>query len=265
MEKSRPKHLKKKKGSPLLTIVILCLAAVMIFSGYKIFSILWGYKEGADSYTKIAQSAVSVLDNDISTSDAAAEEKEILPISVDFAKLQELCPDVIAWIYSPGTEINYPVVQGEDNEYYLHHLTDGTYNSAGSIFADYRCEAFTAGNTILYGHHMKDGSMFQSLVNYKEQSYYDAHNVLYILTPEKNYMFLPLCGAVIGADDPIYMTADGVSGDLTASLNDLMEKSTFQSRAQYETGDRLVTLSTCTYEYNDARYVVVGRLAELEQ
>ena len=95
----------------------------------------------------------------------------VLP-AVDFESLRESGPDIIGWLNLPDTVINYPVTQTDDNEYYLHHLYDGTYNKVGCLFADYENKAdFSDRNTIIYGHNMRDGSMFAVLNEYDEQSY----------------------------------------------------------------------------------------------
>lgn len=103
---------------------------------------------------------------------------ETAPIKVDFERLQEENKDIIAWLYCPDTEINYPVVQSKDNEYYLRRLLDGTWNIAGTLFMDYRNAADCSDlHTIIYGHNMKNNTMFGSLPKYSKQEYYEEHSV----------------------------------------------------------------------------------------
>ena len=108
------------------------------------------------------------------TAEAEEEEVETAPIEVDFEGLRKENSDVAGWIYCPDTVVNYPVMHGEDNDLYLHHLVNRQYNFAGCIFEDCRN---TPGQkdpaTILYGHHMKDGSMFAMLHKYTDQKYYE--------------------------------------------------------------------------------------------
>ena len=86
-------------------------------------------------------------------------------------------------------KMNYPVTQTDDNEYYLHHLYDGTYNKVGCLFADYENAAdFSDRNTIIYGHNMRNGSMFAAFNEYAEQSYFDTHKQMYLVTPEGGYV-----------------------------------------------------------------------------
>ena len=115
--------------------------------------------------------------------------KPALPPTVDFESLLAQGPDVKAWLELPGTVIQYPVAQGEDNSYYLKHLYDGTANKVGCLFIDYEnAEDFSDNNTIIYGHNMRDGSMFSTLVEYKAQAYYDEHPEMYLVTPEGGYV-----------------------------------------------------------------------------
>ncbi len=114
-----------------------------------------------------------------------------------FEKLTAEYPDTVGWLYCEGTPINYPVVQSKDNLRYLRRLPDGRYNAAGSLFADYRCkEVAASGNYIIYGHNMKNGSMFGTLVRYKSQNYYDEHPTLYYLTPERTFRIELIAGFV---------------------------------------------------------------------
>ena len=113
---------------------------------------------------------------------------------MDFESLLAQGPDVKAWLELPGTVIQYPVAQGEDNSYYLKHLYDGTANKVGCLFIDYEnAEDFSDNNTIIYGHNMRDGSMFSALVEYKAQAYYDEHPEMYLVTPEGGYV-VEVCG-----------------------------------------------------------------------
>lgn len=111
------------------------------------------------------------------------------PDKVDFEALWETGPDIIGWLNLPDTAVNYPVTQTDDNEYYLHHLYDGTYNKMGCLFADYENQAdFSDRNTIIYGHNMRDGSIFATLNEYDEQSYFDEHPQMYLVTPDGGFI-----------------------------------------------------------------------------
>ena len=184
-------------------------------------------------------------------------EEEEQPLEVDFDALRQLNGDVVAWIYVPGTQINYPVVQGSDNDYYLYRLLDGTWNDNGTLFLDYRCSAdFSDENSIIYGHHMRSGTMFAALTKYKDQSFYDEHPSLYLTTPAQKYRVDLFAGCVVEADADIYQTE--ISPEYLAAC---VGRSTFRPNHEIAAEGPILTLSTCSFEFEDARYVVLGVLA----
>jgi sortase B len=195
-----------------------------------------------------------------------AQEENRIPsivLDIDFDYLENENEDIKAWIYSPDTYINYPVLQSEDNDFYLHRLTDKTYNRAGSLFIDYRNSGdFSDYVTIIYGHHMKNDTMFGSISDYKKQEYYDEHPVMYLGTPKSSYEVQLIAGFVTKAASETYIIPENVE-ERDEFLNNSIKKSTFDSGigvADLDKDDKLVMLSTCSYEYQNARYVVVGVL-----
>lgn len=180
-------------------------------------------------------------------------------VKVDFASLTAKYPDVVGYIYGPDTKIQYPIAyDSTTNDYYLNRDLDGNLNVNGSIFIEHLNEPdFSDHNTILYGHHMKSGLMFAGLVKYKDPSYYNSHPYFYIYTPYQNYRLDLYAGFVCTHDDEVFATA------LTQSqLQSMAAKSTFNSVIDTPTGN-VVTLCTCSYEFNDARYVMVGELVPI--
>ena len=148
-------------------ILIIVFSAIIAFSGFRLWKIFHEYHEGEKQYSDTASRYQHTKDPDNTLAD---NDPQVCPITVDFDSLKALNPDVVGWIYSADTQINYPVLLGEDNSEYLHHMVNGEYNSAGSIFMDCRNKPDLSDfNTILYGHHMKNGSMFASLHQYTEQ------------------------------------------------------------------------------------------------
>ena len=165
---------------------------------------------------------------------------------------------MIGYIYAAYTGINYPIVQSSSNDYYLNHDLDGNVNNNGSIFVEHlNSSDFSDQNTIIYGHNMKSGLMFAHLTNYKNQSYYNAHPYFYIYTPTQNYKLNLYAGFVCEHDDEVYALSLSQS-----QLEAMAAKSTFKSNIGTPTGN-VVTLSTCSYEFDDARYVVVGELVPI--
>ena len=172
-------------------------------------------------------------------------------------------PNIVGWLYSEGTPINYPVVQGTDNSYYLTHLYDGTYNANGCLFLDCRVNRdFSSLHSIIYGHYMRSGAMFASLAGYKDQSYYEEHPTLMLMATDENYTVALFAGYVASVDDPAWEVVFSDASAFEAWLIQAQERSTFDSSVKPTSNDRILTLSTCSYEFNNARYVVLGVLQD---
>lgn len=265
----------------LLSILGICI------SGYKVVSILLEYKTGEDTYQQIQEMAVKLPtasdretvaqqeDATVASAQSVIEEtateetvseESVNPIvypEVDFDALLSVNSDVVGWIYIPGTEVNYPILQGEDNRYYVSALIDGTYNGAGSIFMDYRnAPDFADRHTILYGHNMANGTMFAGITKYRNQEFYDEHPVGMIVTPEKQMYFEIVAAYVATLADSSWQLEFVDDADAMQWVADSMARSPFDSRYEPQLGDRIITLSTCSYEMEDARFVVAGILLE---
>ena len=176
-------------------------------------------------------------------------------------ELQETYPDAIGWIYVPDTSINYPIMQGEDNDFYLTHGTDGRSLKCGCIELDFRCEnRFQNNFNILYGHNMKNGSMFANVCRFKDKSYYDSHPYGWVYTADSVYRLDFFSVAVTDWHDEIY---NGFRS-LDEWTPHLKEISRIYEDVELTEQDRLVLLSTCSYEFKNARTVLTGRLVEME-
>ncbi len=186
---------------------------------------------------------------------------EVAPILVDFDALRAVNSDVQGWIYCEDTVINYPVVRADDNDYYLHRSYDGTANVSGSIFMEaLNAPGFYDSNTILYGHHMKNGSMFASLDSWFDQAYYEAHPVMWLLTPEQDYKLVLFSGYNTSAFSDTYTVIRGPGRELTAYLANVEGQSLFRSGVTPDAQSRYVVLSTCAYFFEHARSVLHGML-----
>ena len=181
--------------------------------------------------------------------------------SVDFDPLKEMFPDIVAWISSPGTVIDYPVMQANDNCFYLSRLPDGTHNKMGSIFLDYRNSAdFSDSNILIYGHDMNSGDMFGTLRNYANQSFYEEHYRMFIYTPERDYELILFAGYILDSSvetPPMGFRSEEAFDDYIA---DIKQRSIFISDVTASYGDRLVFLCTCTGRTRDERLIIVGKL-----
>ena len=146
-------------------------------------------------------------------------------LKVDWDGLRAINPDIVAWVYVPGTPINYPVVQGSDNQEYLHKAFDGSTGwlaSAGTIFLDAsNTSDLSDRNNALYGHHMNDGSMFASLADFEDQDTFDSHRDIYVLTPQGNYRLKTFALVKTTGSDAIVQTS--FANDASLSLIHISE------------------------------------------
>ena len=243
---------------------------VMLGTGYRLFETRQTYQQGSASYDEInalvkKTASIGTYAQQENTPQTGAEAEHgtkaqiyIPDFEIDFDLLQSINKDSSAWLYSPNTVIDYPVMRADNYTYYLSHLSDGTVNANGSLFIDYNnASDFSDDLTVIYGHHMKSGSMFGSLKGYKNQAYYEEHPYMYLYTPNGNHRIDILYGSVIDAKEwskRAFMHAENTE-ELLAYAK---QNTTFDSEAAYEQGDKIIVLSTCSYEFNDARYFVVG-------
>ena len=273
------KNNKKKKNIILNAVIIVCVIAALI-SGYMIYTDMSEYQEGDNIYEDIANSYVTTTDENNSDGTQNADPNQSAdngeqngqgdaqdPASryiVDFEKLKKVNPDIVAWLINDGTVINYPVVQSDDNSYYLDHLPNGTKNKLGALFVDYRINGdFSSRNTLVYGHHMKSGAMFASLVKYRKQAYYDEHPTMYLLTPEANYRIDIFSGYVTSINEDSFTFNFIDDNAFETFIAQRKAKSDFKSDIDVTAQDKIITLCTCTYEFSNARYVLHGKLTQI--
>lgn len=250
----------------LRTAIVLILAAVTVYAAHQIYQEYSEYREGADSYSVLETyikepQSEPVSEESKPEQDEMSEDAIIWPV-VDFAALESINSDCVAWIRIDGTEIDYPVVQGHDNSFCLKHLFDGEWNSTGCIFLDSRVEPdLSDRHSVLYGHHMKNGTMFSDIANYKDQTYYESHATGMILTLTENYRIEFFAGYVASADDEdAWKVTFATEDEYVGWLNETVGRSWFKSEVIPTAEDRVITLSTCSYEFNNARFVLIGRL-----
>lgn len=214
-----------------------------------------------DSNSENASVSESVSVNDTAADEESApqpsDNSAIFP-KVDFDALSVINSDVIGWIYVSGTNINYPIVKGSDNKEYLNILFNGETNRAGSIFMDYRNSGdFSDRNNIIYGHRLSSKTMFTALKEYKKQEFYDSHPSFVIVTPENNYEILIFSAYIANVNDSAWRL-DFSDEEYEKWLCEVSERSIFKTEVAPTPSDRVVTLSTCTYEFNNARFIVHG-------
>ena len=234
----------KKKSKILVTFIQIVLIAVIIFSGIKIIEWIKSNKKNKDIMSEIKENVV--INNEM---DSNNEEYKI-----DFAKLKQKNSDAIAWIKVNGTDIDFPVVKGTDNSYYLTHNFDKEKNKAGWIFADYRNKFDgTDKNIIIYGHNMKNGSMFASLKDVIKAEWYNNENNKYIALITENENCKYQVFSVYQTETEEYYLQTNIS-----NFKEFVEKIKGRSKKDFNVDiketDSILTLSTCA---DNTKYRVV--------
>lgn len=252
----------KKRTRTVLTIILVVIAAACIVYIVHYFT---SQKEKEKVYEEV-QKQVELKPEKEPEEKAPEEPKEKNPI--DFQKLKETNEDIYAWISIPDTNINYPVVQSSwDNTYYLDHTIEGQAGLPGSIYTEnYNARDFSDFNTVIYGHDMKDGSMFQNLHNYEDPSYMKDHPKVYVYTPEKLFTY-EIFAAVVYDDRHILMSFDFTQENQKQTFLDSLKSvrdlsSNFNEEVEVGPDSHIITMSTCIASQPDHRFIVGAVLTD---
>lgn len=253
----------RTKGDKIWHVILVAAIGVFIFSAAQLTGIFHEYKKGTEEYARVRE-YVEEPEEDTEEESNEGEEVEEKPVppKIDWQGLQAVNPDIIGWLQIEGTEINYPVVQGTDNEYYLKHTFEQNPNSSGSIFVDYENRKdFQDCNTIIYGHNMKNGSMFGLLRRYFESVKNLPGSYIWVCTPEKNYRYEIFSSHVVDSAGEVYTLfpeADEQFAEYVASMG---EQSVIDFGVDVGKEDKVITLSTCTGN-EETRFVVQAKRKE---
>ncbi len=270
---------RKRKFTPI-TALILILGIIFIVALVQILRIMLGYMSADSSYDNLTKSMqeVSITIFPAETEDseasetASGEETEETEETVnytysitvpDFDYLSSINDDVIGWIQIPGTAVNYPIVQGTNNDYYLTHLYTGDTSSSGAIFLD---SGTTLGledkNAIIFGHNMKNGSMFASLNSYSSSAYYSLHPYI-VVTDLSGTRYIYDIFAVYSVDtadegvsSSIYLHGFGADENFASYLEMVQGMSIYSTGISVTQDDYIITLSTCKSSSSSVRMIV---------
>ncbi len=245
----------------LLRLLMVCCVVAITYFAYDLYRSRQEYAAGERTYAQLRSVSTPSQSETPPPQQGEATPPPTTPPLADLAALGEINPDVMGWLRLEDTVIDYPLVQGEDNSHYLTHLFTGEENKIGSLFLDYRAAPdFSDRCTAIYGHHMKDGTMFTSLTRYRAQDYYDAHPVMRLSTPGQEYELRIFAGIIGDGSREFVRFQFEDDADFLDYVDTLKASSTFQSEESVAAGDNIVALVTCTYEFYDARYVLFGTL-----
>jgi len=245
-------------------------AAIICFSAFQLWEIESAYRNEAyihewlmefkpEPLAPYADIAPVAENNAVSPRDgfydSAAQEPPILNQSI--VDLRLVNSDVIGWITIGGTHIDYPFVRCPDNEFYLRRDINKNPATAGTVFMDYRCcPSFSSPNTILYGHNMDNGSIFHDITKFGDKDFFDTHSTGVIYLENANYTLEIFAYLIVEAIDWLSL------GDTNAEfLNYIESHSKHWRDAQISSDDRIVTLSTCSNEFNNARAAIVAKIS----
>lgn len=246
----------------LVWLLLMISLLVIAVSGYLMWKARQMYAEGDNRYEILASEVRGVPQEPDAAPEQDAPQLDIPDLDINFAALKAVNEDSAAWLYCPDTAIDYPVMKADDYSQYLRHLPDGTYNENGSLFLDYNCAAdFTGRLSVIYGHNMNSGKMFAPLIEYKEQEFFEGHPYMYLYTQLCDYRIEILYGCIIGAGE-WREQAFMYETNLDSLLEFAASETTFKSGVTYTESDRFLVLSTCSYDFDDARYIVIGVLRQ---
>ncbi|MCI6188428.1 MAG: class B sortase [Clostridium sp.] len=269
----------KGQKRELLRKVIFAVALILfIGSSTKLFLIWNEYNKNAKSYEAIQEygpKAVEPKTNNEKNEENGqngegennSENDDIYKYVLseeDYNKLYSINQDIKGWITVPNTSVNYPIVQGTDNSYYLHHNFNKEANNGGAIFI--ACEnknPFEDQNTVIHGHHMKDGSMFATLNEFKDIDFFKANKYIYISTKDRVRKYEIFSMYVEKASVNPYEISFSSDEEYLQYLKSLSGKSIYGTDVgEFSPDDKILTLSTCTYEVNDGRLLIHAKLVK---
>lgn len=262
-----------KKLAALILVFSMSAAGYLGFRG---ISELSERKQGMDYYRSMAenekqytaeapkqqkpQNAPVNPEVSVQTEEPMQQEEAYTSV-LDFEAIQNRYPNCVGWIEIDGIGVDYPIMQGTDNSFYLYHLADGQPNECGAIMMDASCSGdFSDDATVIHGHHLQNGTMFGSLEQFGNRQFFEEHPVFRIYSPDGDYD-VQIFAAYTA--DPARFGYPTNFGDETAQrdfLTMIRDHAANVSDVDIQYGDRLVILSTCAYSFENARFVVVGKL-----
>ena len=246
--------------------IALVLSCILLFQSYE------DYQKGTNTYEEMSHSYIQQPDKEKEerkdsreTQQSKGSEETVQGnLQIDFEGLQEVNPEIIGWIEIPGLALSYPLLQGKDNAYYLTHLADRQPGVSGSIFVDYHNQPdFSDRNTIIYGHNMKDGSMFAKLDQYDLPELYQKEPYFYIYIPGEvlKYQIFSCYAGSVGSEAYTYEFPK--IEEFQAFLQTIQSYAAYDTGTEIEGTERVATLSTCVNTNRNYRYLIHGVLREV--
>ncbi|MGE6517550.1 class B sortase [Lysinibacillus sphaericus] len=255
----------KKKISKLLTFLYL---AIFLYSGFALAKYVYTYYETSKSLKEVQsiyEETLETIEKQADVSLTSTEDLMKYTVRPQFNELLAVNDGIVGWISVDNTKLNNPILQADNNDFYLNHNFKNRESRAGSVFMDYRNDALDMSrNTILYGHAMKNGTMFGSLKNYLNQDYADAHRTIYLDTLYDGYD-IEVFAAYETTIDFYYIETEFKSNEsFFQFIEQVQARSTIEMNIEIGPDDKILTLSTCkdSVMSDDHRFVVQGKLVK---
>lgn len=238
----------KKKLSLLDRVLFITGILLIAFGVYNLAVLFLNYKEAQDEYKSLETENIVVKDNDTG-------EWWYSCVNIDFDALSKINPDIIGWIRFDSLSISYPIMHSDDNLFYLKHTFNKINNDSGSIFMEAgNSSDFLDSHTIIYGHNMRDGSMFGRLKNYKAEDFYNENKYFTIYTPQNTYRYEIFSCKDVSEDSSIYTVGFKANKEFKEFIDQMARSSYYDTGVGLYKKDKVVTLSTCSAV--DERFVV---------
>lgn len=248
--------------------LLFLLIVITLFSGLGIlrqYRAVCRQREEQERLTELARQTTAAEENESlqETKPQQEEPTEAPYVSpIDFEALRAENPDVVGWIRIPDTQIDYPILQTDDNETYLHRDFDGNDSVYGAIFLDCDSESdFSGWNNPIYGHHMKDGSMFKDIVKFKDEAFFKEHQYFEIYTPERTIHLKAIACYYSSSDGIVRRTKFRDQEDFDEWLAERLKICSYAQSPEHLVSS-VFTLVTCSYEMADARTLLFAIEAE---
>lgn len=249
------KNKKKSKSNLFLIVLEIFCVAVFIYAAIQLYSIFQDYHRASEEYDSLAEQVVTVETTEDSAEEVEEEEVSVLDLpydyevptyDVDLAAVKAQNADTVGWIILPDSKINYPIVKSKDNTEYLTTTFEGQTANSGAIFMDMYCENdFSNDNTVIYGHNMKNGSMFRALNNMTDKEYFWRHHIFCIDTGNgfENYEVIS-CYETVETDLSSWQISFESLEAYETWLKSIVKRCNYDC-VDYDVNKKTITLSTC--------------------
>ena len=248
--------MKKKRSASILLLLAVVLAAAAGIKTYVDYQVRAAAEREYESLAELARQTEARVETETPI-ESEPEETEAPYVSpIQFDELKEINPDIVGWLKVEGTEIDYPIVQTGNNETYLNTDFEGKKSVAGAIYLDYESEPdFSGRHNIIYGHNMKNGSMFKDIVKYKDEEYFMEHQDITVYTPEREYHLRPMSVLYTEPTGMRRKTKFATEESFQAYVEEMTKGCSF-AQIPEKPLEQLWSFITCSYEFNDARTIL---------